>query len=81
MAGRKLEHPVQPSSVLKLRAATSCEKTARPVLSRLFHSAELWLLRRQGRRELGSLDDGQLKDVGISREALLREAHKPFWRA
>jgi len=72
---------MQRSSVLKLHAATSGDRTGRHVLSGLFHTAELWLLRRQGRQELGSLDDGQLKDVGISREADLREARKPFWRA
>jgi uncharacterized protein YjiS (DUF1127 family) len=71
---------MQRSSVLKWYAADSREKTGRHVLSRLFHTLELWLSRRQGRRELGSLDDRQLKDVGISREAVLREARKPFWR-
>jgi uncharacterized protein YjiS (DUF1127 family) len=29
---------------------------------------------------LSSLDDEQLKDVGISREDVLREVGKPFWR-
>jgi len=72
---------MQRSSVLRLGATTSRDGTGKHLLSGLFHTVELWLLRRQGRRDLGSLDDRQLKDVGISREAVLREARKPFWRA
>jgi uncharacterized protein YjiS (DUF1127 family) len=72
---------MQRSSVLKWHVAGSREKTGRNVLSRLFHTAVIWLFRRQARRELASLDDRQLNDVGISREAVLREARKPFWRA
>ena len=49
--------------------------------SRLAHTLETWLLRWDRRRELGSLDDEQLKDVGISRADAVREARKPFWRS
>jgi uncharacterized protein YjiS (DUF1127 family) len=51
------------------------------MLSTCIHIIALWLNRRHGRQELRSLDDEQLKDVGISREDALREADKPFWRA
>jgi uncharacterized protein YjiS (DUF1127 family) len=50
-------------------------------LPRLAHALETWLLRWDRRRELGPLDDEQLKDVGISRADAAREARKPFWRS
>jgi uncharacterized protein YjiS (DUF1127 family) len=43
----------------------------------------LWLARSRQRRHLGELaewDDHLLKDIGVSRDAALREAAKPFWR-
>lgn len=43
----------------------------------------LWLARSRQRRhlrELAQWDDHLLKDIGVSREAALREATKPFWR-
>jgi uncharacterized protein YjiS (DUF1127 family) len=39
-----------------------------------------WQQRRHGRRALLQLDEGQLKDIGLSREAAAREAAKPFLR-
>lgn len=50
-------------------------------LSRLAYTLETWLLRWHRRRELGSLDDEQLNDVGIPRADAAREAGKPFWRS
>ncbi len=41
----------------------------------------LWYRRAVERRRLLSLDDAILLDIGVSREAMLREARKPFWRA
>ena len=41
----------------------------------------LWQQRVQERRELASLDDHMLADIGISRADVWREVHKPFWRA
>jgi uncharacterized protein YjiS (DUF1127 family) len=67
-------------SVLKSHPASFREKTGRPVLASLIRTLEIWLIRRDGRQELSSLDDQQLKDVGISREDVLREVSKPFWR-
>ena len=43
----------------------------------------LWLGRSRQRRhlrELAEWDDHLLKDIGVSRQAALREAAKPFWR-
>lgn len=41
----------------------------------------LWAARRRQRRELRELDDRLLRDIGLTREQVLREAAKPFWRA
>ena len=67
-------------SVLKSHPASFREKTGRHMLTSLIRTLEIWLVRRDGRQELSSLDDQQLKDVGISREDVLREVSKPFWR-
>lgn len=69
-----------PSSVLKPRLVRSREKTGRNTLSQLVHILEIWFIRRHRRQELSLLDDGQLKDAGISREDVRREAGKPFWK-
>ena len=69
------------SSVLKPHPASCREKTGRHMLSSLARTVEIWLVRRDRRQELSSLDDKQLKDVGISREDARREAGKPFWRS
>ncbi len=67
-------------SVLKSHPASFRGKTGRHMLTSLIRTLEIWLVRRDGRQELSSLDDEQLKDVGISREDVLREVSKPFWR-
>jgi uncharacterized protein YjiS (DUF1127 family) len=36
--------------------------------------------RSRQRRMLESLDDGMLRDLGLSRADVMREADKPFWR-
>ncbi|MGK9236672.1 DUF1127 domain-containing protein [Inquilinus limosus] len=36
--------------------------------------------RARQRRMLESLDDHQLRDLGLSRAEALREARRPFWR-
>ena len=50
------------------------------VLSSLASMIAIWLNRRQGRQDLSELDDRLLADIGISREAAVWEAGKPFWR-
>jgi uncharacterized protein YjiS (DUF1127 family) len=35
--------------------------------------------KQRSRHQLASLDDSQLRDIGISREDALRESKKPFW--
>ena len=36
--------------------------------------------RSRQRRTLETLDDGMLRDLGLSRADVMREADKPFWR-
>lgn len=40
-----------------------------------------WLWRRHYRDELAHLSAHQLRDMGLDRDELWREANKPFWRA
>ncbi len=41
----------------------------------------VWYDRWLMRQELADLDDHVLRDVGLDRETVRREAEKPFWRA
>jgi uncharacterized protein YjiS (DUF1127 family) len=66
------------SSALEPRP-NSGAKTGRRMLSSLAHTIGTWLVRRDGRQELRSLDDRLLKDIGISREDA-GKADKPFWK-
>ncbi len=40
----------------------------------------LWRQRYRQRQQLGRLDDWELEDIGITRDAAMRESRKPFWR-
>jgi uncharacterized protein YjiS (DUF1127 family) len=76
MHSHKMEHP--DVAVLKPRLVRSREKTGRNTLSKLVHTLEIWFIRRHRRQELSLLDDGQLKDVGISRENVRRGGRQAF---
>ena len=39
-----------------------------------------WLRRARERSALQGLDDGMLKDIGVTRADIEFEVHKPFWR-
>lgn len=41
----------------------------------------IWQRRAEDREILRSMNDARLKDIGISRAEIAREADKPFWRA
>lgn len=41
----------------------------------------LWGNREFERQYLTTLDDGQLRGIGLTREAMRCEASKPFWRS
>lgn len=40
-----------------------------------------WQHRARSRQELQGLSDATLRDIGITRCDVHREAHKPFWMA
>lgn len=40
----------------------------------------LWQQRARDRRQLGSLSDHMLRDIGLTRADVFAEASKPFWR-
>jgi len=59
-------------------------KRQRPILvmaTRILDSLYLWQTRINDRRELAGLDERMLKDAGTSRDEVLRETGKPFWRS
>jgi uncharacterized protein YjiS (DUF1127 family) len=39
-----------------------------------------WIERTRQRQALATLDDGMLRDIGITRAEAVREWKKPFWR-
>ncbi|MBN9671291.1 DUF1127 domain-containing protein [Roseibium aggregatum] len=51
----------------------------RSLLRSLFNRLAVWSRTRQTRRQLSDLSDAALKDLGLSREAALQEATRPFW--
>ncbi len=55
--------------------------TRRRLLRGLVRTVENWLIHRQGRRDLRSLDDHLLKDIGISREDIGTSRQDAFWKA
>ena len=50
-------------------------------LRRIGEVVAQWRERTRSRSQLLRLDDAQLKDIGISRADVDREAMKPFWRS
>jgi uncharacterized protein YjiS (DUF1127 family) len=54
----------------------------RPIgfLGRVVGKLLLWQVRSRERHALGSMDDHMLKDIGLNRADVSREAGKPFWR-
>jgi uncharacterized protein YjiS (DUF1127 family) len=51
--------------------------------SRLRRALDLiveWRARARDRRELASLDDRSLRDMGLDRAAIWAECEKPWWR-
>ncbi len=48
--------------------------------SSLMESFLLWQARARERYHLQELDDHLLRDMGLSRADIAREADKPFWR-
>jgi uncharacterized protein YjiS (DUF1127 family) len=55
--------------------------TASAPTTSLTDTLNAWYVRWQERRELASLDQRALDDIGLSRGDVLTEVSKPFWRA
>jgi uncharacterized protein YjiS (DUF1127 family) len=53
----------------------------RVALTRIAETVLLWQERAFQRHALESLDERALRDMGMSRADVAREAGKPFWRA
>jgi uncharacterized protein YjiS (DUF1127 family) len=49
-------------------------------LRRLLAQLPIWLERSRQRRQLASLDDYMLRDIGVSRSMASGETEKWFWR-
>lgn len=47
----------------------------------VFEAPVVWMERWEHRQRLRELDERILRDVGLSRADIFREARKPFWRA
>ncbi len=45
----------------------------------LLKMPRVWFYRARGRRELAMMDVRTIKDVGLSKAAVVDEASKPFW--
>lgn len=56
---------------------SSADATPRAGMLRTIAS---WVERSRQRRELATLDDHLLADIGLTRAQALRESDKPFWK-
>ena len=52
-----------------------------PVLTRALDAPIDWIVRMRDRRQLASLSDDMLKDIGVSRADAAHVAEKHFWQA
>lgn len=50
-------------------------------LARILELMACWDERYRQRRDLMAMPDHLLKDIGVTREEVYREARKPFWQA
>lgn len=55
------------------------ERSFQPLLRRLAGRVLRWLQLARERRQLASLSDEALKDIGLNRGAVYQESERPFW--
>lgn len=63
-------------SVLGLQSA---KLRGRALWQRVLHKLVYWHELARQRRQLASLSDAMLKDIGLSRSQAYGEANRPFW--
>jgi uncharacterized protein YjiS (DUF1127 family) len=63
------------------RAPSAPPTTSRHLLAQLGALLNEWRRRARSRRELATLCDRCLRDMGVTRYDADREVRKPFWRA
>ena len=64
-----------------LCARADASTTLRDTIGRAVSTLRLWGRRVHTRRELLTLNNHLLADIGVSRADAVREANKPFWQA
>ncbi len=84
----------QTASPIPVTHSGACARTATPAsvdfaavpallmraLERGFETLWLWQTRAEQRMRLLTLDDHELRDIGVTRAEAEAEARKPFWR-
>jgi uncharacterized protein YjiS (DUF1127 family) len=63
------------------RVPSASPATSKYLLAHLGALLGEWRRRARSRRELAMLSDRCLRDMGVTRYDVDREARKPFWRA
>lgn len=86
ISGRHWHQPALPNEILDPIAAFATAMAGmlsrlRDVRQRAATTLALWAERERSRRELEELSDYTLRDVGLTRADVWREASKPWWRA
>ena len=67
------------TSTQPLRRASGLSRAA-GAISGAIETLLVWCERRRERRDLASLNDQILRDVGLTRADIEREYRKPFWQ-
>jgi uncharacterized protein YjiS (DUF1127 family) len=64
------------------RSPTPARQTGRALgaVTRAVQAMDRWLEQRRQHQALGSLDDDQLRDIGLSRDDVERACARPFWQ-
>ena len=68
-------------TVSEVWSGTSVETpSVRELLGKIWQTLMVWQQRASERVALRSMDDRELKDIGITRADVWRECRKPFWQ-
>jgi len=80
MTLRKAPRERTPRVAAPRRPASGGSGQGRDLAVTLADAVLSWAERGRQRRALGALDDGALRDIGLSRADADHEFSKPFWR-